>query len=720
MSYFDYINGEMSECQESEDEEEGEWIEIKPKIRCNILKCKDCHPNNPGFTKEALDNYRKRNKGKKPYTGDKYCSNSNCSRCKNIIKKHNLWREQYFIDNPDEYKKYIAKYEKRQNSSNNKEAPKKEIFEENKNDQTEEIESNSATFNIDNYKITSVIHDGNCGYRAILEVMGINQDRYLDLKNCIAESMEKDNLSEDEKSIIEKEGRTKEEFIEENFKTNYAYLEGEALYFISKYLKSNFKIYLPEERYKNKNIIEINYYENKNIKTLYLQLITGQQLNEEHNNKGKYEGLISRSTGIIENPILFKALGIKVANDGKEKQRLETKIKVLCWNIRSIKDYAKKVLLSTIIIENDIDIAFIQETFLKDKWGIKGYSIKRVNSKHRKGIAIILSENLKCKKQVIEVDNDNGRYIKVKLQDNISKEEIILSSIYLEPKGSIITLGSALESEIIMGDFNDSKEVYGLTKIDKIYQYRGNIKNIEKIPIKNMQISDHPYILGEINIPIKKENLNIKINIIDKNIASNNQNILVNLLHNKNRDGDIIMEEIMENPNKYYEQKNKNISFEYSELIENYNDLKKEWKERYLLKREKEFNKLNTIITSNTNTEEAYMKINSILNYNSKTKFYCPNDEVEKNNIIEGFKEIYMHNENKTNLGGEKIINKILETINALNKYILEGNYEAPYIPKSKALDYFGFSHREIIKLVKGKDLKETIEKLKKITNINT
>ena len=117
-----------------------------------------------------------------------------------------------------------------------------------------------------------------------------------------------------------------------------------------------------------------------------------------------------------------------------------------------------------------------------------------------------------------------------------------------------------------------------------------------------MQISDHPYILGEINIPIKKENLNIKINIIDKIIASNNQNILVNLLHNKNRDGDHIMEEIMENSNKYYEQKNKNISFEYSELIENYNDLKKEWKERYLLKREKEFNKLNTIITSNTNT----------------------------------------------------------------------------------------------------------------------
>ena len=56
-----------------------------------------------------------------------------------------------------------------------------------------------------------------------------------------------------------------------------------------------------------------------------------------------------------------------------------------------------------------------------------------------------------------------------------------------------------------MGDFNDSKEVFSLTKIDKIYQYKGYIENIKKIPIKDMQISYHPYIIGEINIPIKKK-----------------------------------------------------------------------------------------------------------------------------------------------------------------------------------------------------------------------
>ena len=362
--------------------------------------------------------------------------------------------------------------------------------------------------------------------------------------------MEKDNLSEDEKITIEKEGKTKEDFIEEKIKKNYSYLEGDTLYFISKYLKVNFRVYLPEERYKNKNIIEINYYENKNgeIPTYYLQLTTGQEIAEEGNQKGKYEGLINKKTGIIENSILMKALKIRHNNNIEiSEHNVEAKIKLLCWNIRSIKDYAKKVLLSSVLVDNNIDIAFIQETFLKreDKWGIKGYSIKRANSNFRKGVAIIISENLKCKKQVIEVDNDNGRYIKVKLFDKMTNKQITISSIYLEPNGSAITLGSSLDSEIIMGDFNDSKEIFGLIKIDKIYQYKGNIKNITKVQIKNLQISNHPYIIGEINVPIKKEDRDKKVNIIDKTIAVRNKERLNQLFIDKDNDGDLIMEEQM-------------------------------------------------------------------------------------------------------------------------------------------------------------------------------
>ena len=41
MSFFDYVKEEDSENSKSnnEDEDEDGWIEIKPKIKCNILKC---------------------------------------------------------------------------------------------------------------------------------------------------------------------------------------------------------------------------------------------------------------------------------------------------------------------------------------------------------------------------------------------------------------------------------------------------------------------------------------------------------------------------------------------------------------------------------------------------------------------------------------------------------------------------------------------------------
>ena len=58
MSSFDYVKEEDSESSKSNDDDEVGWIEIKPKLKCNILKCKDCHPNNPGFSKEVLANFR--------------------------------------------------------------------------------------------------------------------------------------------------------------------------------------------------------------------------------------------------------------------------------------------------------------------------------------------------------------------------------------------------------------------------------------------------------------------------------------------------------------------------------------------------------------------------------------------------------------------------------------------------------------------------------------
>ena len=88
---------------------------------------------------------------------------------------------------------------------------------------------------------------------------------------------------------------------------------------------------------------------------------------------------------------------------------------------------------------------------------------------------------------------------------------------------------------------------------------------------------------------------------------------------------------------------------------------------------------------SKINTEEAYLKINSILNNKNKVKFYTPENEEEINNVLIGFKELYHNNENKINIKGIELINKMPQTIEALKNYIMKENYDSPHIPKSKA-----------------------------------
>ena len=72
-----------------------------------------------------------------------------------------------------------------------------------------------------------------------------------------------------------------------------------------------------------------------------------------------------------------------------------------------------------------------------------------------------------------------------------------------------------------------------------------------------------------------------------------------------------------------------------------------------------------------------------------KVKFYTPENEEEINNILLGFTELYHNNENKIKINGIELINKMTQIIKALKKYIMKENYDSPFIPKSKALDYY-------------------------------
>ena len=80
-----------------------------------------------------------------------------------------------------------------------------------------------------------------------------------------------------------------------------------------------------------------------------------------------------------------------------------------------MRNYTKRLFLTQLLIEEDIHIAMIQETFLTqdDKIYIKGYRIFRSNGQaHRKGVAILISESSICDKYITYKDNQ-GRFIKI-------------------------------------------------------------------------------------------------------------------------------------------------------------------------------------------------------------------------------------------------------------------------------------------------------------------
>lgn len=69
----------------------------------------------------------------------------------------------------------------------------------------------------------------------------------------------------------------------------------------------------------------------------------------------------------------------------------------------------------------------------QDKLFIKGYKIYRSNNQtRRKGVAVLVSTTLKYKSYIINEDTQ-GRYVKVKLTNEETNEQITISSVYVEP-----------------------------------------------------------------------------------------------------------------------------------------------------------------------------------------------------------------------------------------------------------------------------------------------
>ena len=108
---------------------------------------------------------------------------------------------------------------------------------------------------------------------------------------------------------------------------------------------------------------------------------------------------------------------------------------------------------------------------------MNGFKIYRKdNSERRKGVAILISNELKSLNQITEKDVYNGRFIQGKLtSDKDSSESIIFSNIYIEKENNNEIIPQTIwQSEHISGDMNKMNS--GLSIDLNVYQ----IKNMEK------------------------------------------------------------------------------------------------------------------------------------------------------------------------------------------------------------------------------------------------
>ena len=117
-----------------------------------------------------------------------------------------------------------------------------------------------------------------------------------------------------------------------------------------------------------------------------------------------------------------------------------------------------------------------------------------------------------------------------------------------------------------------------------------------------------------------------------------------------------------------------------------------------------------------------------MLSDKSKT-FWKTTIESEKIEIVNGFKELYQHNNNKEKISQYTLVEFMIQDMQyiAFNQHLF-ANIQTPFTPKSNAKDINGLSQKTIMKMInnKSKNIVETannflllLEKLKTSQNSN-
>lgn len=310
----------------------------------------------------------------------------------------------------------------------------------------------------------------------------------------------------------------------------------------------------------------------------------------------------------------------------KKDETNSNTIRISLWNIRSLNDFSKKCLLNQILIENNIQVMLLQETFLreKDKIFIQGYKTYKSSMPNisRKGVAILVSKELDI--QTYQIRNDpNGRYITIKCKDIRTDQFFTISSVYLEPTcteqiNELIPI-EVLNSDLFGGDLNKAATKFTIT--ENVMHHYNLGKLVQTIKTPN-SISDHPILIFERQMNIRKINTIIQTQILDKKALLYNQQQIINAINNK-----IPMN--LKNPIKII---NKSMFHEQYERtnFEEYQQIKQKANEKFKERMNQEKKELELLLKARKLDEEAWIKLSSLMRTNKQSQFWTTKSEDKK------------------------------------------------------------------------------------------
>ena len=662
---------------------------------CNI-GCKICHPDRPKLSAHEIKEIRDKRQenlknGKRKTT---FCCYK-CNFCTRII-------DLEFQRDMDQAIQACISEKTESKQDKNITVNQDEKIQQNPPNTPEELMKMIEKSQVSEFREKKVYGDGNCLPRALLEANDLPGSGHQEMREQIAKAIMEDTVIE-WPIIIENEDFNREDLVGRTKKSG-KYLGIIELSFLARKTKAWYAIrwseeYSKDEKNKKWIIVKDDDYE------YFPKAVTFLQLHNGSNDRLSHFNALAPPTYLI-----FPDKNL-LSREMDNSDRPFVKHNFLFWNPRSIRDQTKKMLLHKMLTENEIAIAGLFETFTipEDTMYLKGYRIYRADAENRrKGVMILINTKLQVKTSKLLCD-PAGRYLKLRLTNTTNDAVTTISAVYLEPSAeneqSLID-DAVWTADIVFGDLNNAPT--GLMR-SGVYHHRG-IENIQEIT-EAKSLSDHPAYRSQANIQAHLVNEERTQEVLVNKIAEHNTIMIKEACTNENW---LNIELSLGNPRKTMKIKdNNNIPKEY-QYVDDWKELKEHYKNKQKEAQTKKLKNADKLLTNNTQTQEAWLKINSALFRRPENKIWTPNSESELNEVVRGFTTLYEGKETSTAsiLTQQKTLKDLIDIGIAIYS---QAEQPPPGLPYSRARDYNGFSQREIMGLIISGTMGDTLQAYNKL-----